>query len=213
MIEIMLVDDHVIMREGIKSVLDRVDGFQVINEASDGREAYKLCQKHLPDLIVMDLSMKGLNGIQATELLLKDFPELKIICFSMHSEQRYVHGMLNAGAKGYLLKDVDSDEFIKAIRGVMKGKVYVCHKIAKIVLNEIIYVMNDDLKSLSLREKEILQLISEGKSSRNIAEELFLSSKTVDVHRKNIMDKLEIYSLPELTKYAILAGITTLDEL
>lgn len=210
--KIILVDDHKILRDGLRNVIEKVADFKIIAEADNGREALKLCSELKPNIVVMDVAMPGLNGIEATHQIVQENPECKVIALSMHSDKRFVTGMFKAGAFGYLLKDIDSDELITAIKTVMANQKYVCHKISGIILNELLNNFQEEDAELSQREKEILQLIAEGKSSKEIGELLFLSSKTVDTHRKNIMDKLELRTLPDLTKYAIRSGLTSLDE-
>ncbi len=211
-IEIILVDDHTILRDGLRNVIEKVAHLVVIGEANNGREALKLCAELKPDIVIMDVAMPDLNGIEATRQIVQANPECKVIALSMHSDKTFVKGMLKAGAYGYMLKDADSGELIKAIKTVSSNKKYICSKISGIVLNELLNNSQDKEIGLSQREKEILQLIAEGKSSKEIGEMLFLSSKTVDTHRKNIMDKLELRTLPELTKYAIRSGLTTIDD-
>lgn len=210
-IKIILADDHKLLRTGLKNIIEQKFNMQIIAEASDGREAIKLCYKLTPDVIVMDVSMPGLNGIEAASQIIKHNSEIKIIGLSMHSSKQFIQGMFKAGALGYLLKDGDSDELLNAISTVVRNKRYLSKDINQEFLNLIKKGENLNKEFLSAREKEVLQLIAEGKSSKEIAEILFLSSKTVDVHRNNIMKKIDLYTIPELTKYAIQKGLTTLD--
>lgn len=210
-IKIVLIDDHKILRDGLRHIIERVAPFKVIGEAENGRDAIKICLELKPDIAIMDVAMPGLNGIEATRQIVQENPECKVIALSMHSDKSFVRGMFQAGAFGYMLKDADSSELIKAIISVSSNKKYVCSKISSIILNELLTNFQEEESGLTQREKEILQLIAEGKSSKEIGEMLFLSSKTVDTHRKNIMDKLELRSLPELTKYAIRSGLTFID--
>lgn len=210
-IKILLVDDHQILRDGIRNVIERNTTMEVIAEAKDGREAIKLCKQLKPNVVIMDIAMEGLNGVEATTKIVQENPEIKIIALSMHSNKRFVLGMFKAGAYGYLLKDCDSEELIKAIKTVAINQKYIAQNISAVILSEFISGQQEE-ENLTSREKEILQLIAEGKSSKDIGDILFLSSKTVDSHRKNIMDKLELHSLPELTKYAIKIGLITLDK-
>ena len=210
-IKILLADDHKILRDGIRNVIERNTEMEVIAEAKDGREAIKLCKQLKPNIVIMDIAMEGLNGVEATARIVQENPEIKVIGLSMHSNKRFVLGMFKAGAYGYLLKDCDSEELIKAIKTVSTNQKYIAQNISAVILSELISGQQEE-ESLSSREKEILQLIVEGKSSKDIGEMLFISSKTVDSHRKNIMDKLELHSLPELTKYAIKIGVISLDE-
>lgn len=210
-IKILLVDDHKLLRAGLRTIIEQRANMQIIGEASDGREAIKLCSKLLPDVIVLDVAMPGLNGIQAAQQIHKINPEIKIIGLSMHSTKQFIQGMFKAGAFGYLLKDGDADELIVAITTVMENKKYLSKDINQEYLT--ILKNGEDLEKtpLSSREKEVLQLISEGKSSKEIGEILFLSPKTVDVHRNNIMKKIDLHTIPELTKYAIQKGLTSLE--
>ncbi|MFP4488880.1 MAG: response regulator [Bacteroidales bacterium] len=206
--EIILADDHKIVREGLRSVIESSPAYTVVAEAENGRQAVKLSAEMKPDIVLMDVAMPDLNGVEATKQILNINPEIRIIALSMHSDKQFVSGMLTAGAYAYLLKDCDSAELMKAIETVMHKQKYVSGKISELILSEFISGLDNDENILSSREREILQLIAEGKSSKEIGEMLFLSSKTVDVHRKNIMDKLKLHTLPELTKYAIRSGLT-----
>ncbi len=211
-INILLADDHKILRDGLRNVIEKVVNLKVIAEAQDGREAVKLCAEQKPDVVIMDVSMPGLNGVEATQQIVHENPDIKIIALSMHSNKRFITGMFKAGAYGYLLKDSDSDELITAIKTVARNQKYVSQKISSIILNEFMSALPEEESELSSREREILQLIAEGKSSKEIGDILFVSSKTVDAHRKNIMDKLELRTIPDLTKYAIKSGLTSLED-
>ncbi len=210
-IKILLVDDHKLLRDGLRNIIEQKSNMEIIGEASDGREAIKIASKLQPNVIVMDVAMPGLNGIEAAKKINKNHPEIKIIGLSMHSEKQFIQGMFKAGAFGYLLKDGDADELITAISTVMENKKYLSKDINQEYLTLIKNGKNLEKSELSFREKEVLQLIAEGKSSKEIGEVLFLSSKTVDVHRNNIMKKIELHTISELTKYAIQKGLTTLD--
>jgi len=216
MISVILVDDHVIMRDGLRQLLEVESDIEVIGEADNGRDAVKLALQKNPSIVIMDIAMSGMNGIEATRQINIANPKIKIIALSMHSERQIVVGILRAGASGYLLKDSTSIELVDAIRTVHLGRKYLSQKISDIVLQEISDVKKDTneigVDLLTNRECEILQLISEGNSTKNIAEVLFISPKTVESHRANIMEKLNIHNIPELTKYAIRAGLTSLDK-
>ena len=210
-IKIVLVDDHKLLRDGLRNIIEQKSNMHIIGEASNGREAIKLCSKLCPDVIVIDVAMPEMNGIEAAKQIHRNQPNIKIIGLSMHSGKQFIQGMFKAGAFGYLLKDGDADELISAITAVVQGKKYLSKEInqdflAKLKKGELL-----EKTHLSSREKEVLQLIAEGKSSKKIGELLFLSSKTVDVHRNNIMKKTELYTIPELTKYAIQNGLTSLE--
>ncbi len=207
-IKIVLVDDHQILRDGLKNIIQQKSNMQVVGEASDGREAIKLCHKLNPDVVITDISMEGLNGIEATKQIVKEHPDIKVIGLSMHSNIKFIQGIFKAGGFGYLLKDGDSGELITAITAVVENRRYLSKSINSSYLSFI--KEDNNQKVLSARETEVLQLIAEGNSSKEIGELLFLSSKTVDVHRNNLMKKLDLHSIPELTKYAIREGITTL---
>lgn len=210
-IKIILVDDHKLLRDGLRNIIEQKPNMQIIGEASDGREAIKICSKLLPNVVVMDVAMPGLNGIEAATQIQKINPEIKIIGVSMHSSKQLIQGMFNAGAFGYLLKDGDADELIIAICTVMQNKKYLSKDINQEFLTQIKKGEVIEKVQLSAREKEVLQLIAEGNSSKDIGETLFLSSKTIDVHRNNIMKKIDLHSISELTKYAIQEGLTSLD--
>jgi DNA-binding NarL/FixJ family response regulator len=210
-IKILLVDDHKLLRDGLRNIIEQRSNMHIIGEASDGREAIKVASKLLPDVIVIDVAMPGMNGIEAAQQIHKNHPNIKIIGLSMHSGKQFIQGMFKAGAYGYLLKDGDSDELITAITTVVQNKKYL----SKDINQEFLALLKKgkllEKTYLSSREKEVLQLIAEGKSSKKIGEILFLSSKTIDVHRNNIMTKVDLFTISELTKYAIQNGLTTLE--
>ncbi len=216
MISIILVDDHVIMRSGLRVLLESESDMEVIGEANNGREAVKITSEKNPDIVVMDIAMRDMNGIQATQQIKNEKPEIKIIALSMHSEKQIVIGMLKAGASGYLLKDSTSTELVEAVRKVYLGHNYISQKVSDVVLPALSNINKDFDKlgfdKLTSRESEILQLLAEGNSTKSIAEILFISVKTVESHRANIMKKLNINNLPELTKYAVRTGLTTLED-
>ena len=215
MISIILVDDHVIMRDGLRQLLEAESDLEVIGEADDGREAVKLALEKKPDTVIMDVAMQDMNGIEATRQIKNENSDIKVIALSMYSERQIVVGIFRAGASGYLLKDSSSMELVEAVRTVYRGRNYLSQKISDIVLQEISDVKKDTesigVEILTNRESEILQLISEGNSTKKIAEVLFISPKTVESHRANIMEKLNIHNIPELTKYAIREGLTSVD--
>jgi len=215
MISIILVDDHVIMRDGLRHLLDEESDIEVVGEADNGRKAVKLALEKKPDIVIMDIAMQDMNGIEATRQIKSNNPEIKVIALSMHSERQIVVGVFRAGASGYLLKESSSLELVDAIRTIHIGRKYLSQKISDIVLQEISDVKKDTkeigVDVLTNRECEILQLISEGNSTKKVADVLFISPKTVESHRANIMEKLNIHNIPELTKYAIRAGLTSLE--
>jgi DNA-binding NarL/FixJ family response regulator len=214
-IRIIIADDHKIVRDGLRSLLQREAEMQVIGEAENGRMAVALASKLSPDIIVMDIGMPDLNGIEATRHIVADLPGVKVIALSMHSDKRFVSGVLKAGASGYLLKDCAFEELTQAIETVLSGRIYLSPTITGVIVEDYVHITSGNEKSLrsklSPREREVLQLIAEGKSTKNIASILNVSVKTVETHRQRIMEKLDIYSIAELTKFAIREGITSLE--
>ena len=210
-INIILVDDHKLLRAGLKNIIEQRSNMHIIGEANDGREAIKICSKLQPDVLVIDVAMPGLNGIEAASQIQKNHPNIKIIGLSMHSSKQFIQGMFKAGAFGYLLKDGDAEELLIAITTVMENKKYLSKDINQEFLTLLRNGDTIEKAQLSNREKEVLQLIAEGNSSKEIGETLFLSPKTIDVHRNNIMKKIDLHTIPELTKYAIQKGLTSLD--
>jgi DNA-binding NarL/FixJ family response regulator len=214
-IKIILADDHKIMREGLRNLLEKEKDIQIIAEASDGRTAVRLAKDLLPDLVVMDTIMPDLNGIDAARQIINENPGIKVIALSMHSDKQFVVEMLKAGASGYMLKDCAFEELVNAIQCVMKDETYLSPKIAGIVLKDYMQGVSKDKASvfseLSNREREVLQLIAEGKSTKDIAFHLHVSVKTIETHRQQIMRKLKIHNIAGLTKYAIKEGLTTLE--
>ncbi len=214
-LRILIADDHKILRTGIRGLIEREPDLQVVAEAEDGRTAVQLSRKLSPHVVIMDISMQDLNGIEATRQITGDSPHTKVIILSMHSGQRFVADVFKAGASGYLLKDCDFSEIISAIHAVVANKTYVCPQIATVLRNDYLQrlLQTETYKAAALtpREREVLQLMAEGKSTKEIAFTLNLSAKTVEVHRQRIMEKLEIHSVAELTKYAIREGLTPLD--
>lgn len=214
MIDILIVDDHKMVREGLKTLIEKNHGMQVIGEASDGHEAIKLAQELHPHLIIMDLSMPELNGIESSRKILAHNSAIKIIALSMHDNEQFVIESLKAGSSGYLLKDCAFGELSQAITDVMNGKIYLCSKVNEyIIKNYVAQATKEDTSAyaiLTAREREVLQLLSEGHSTKMIACDLTVSVKTIETHRQQIMEKLDIHSVAELTKYSIKNGITSL---
>jgi DNA-binding NarL/FixJ family response regulator len=214
-VRILLADDHSILRSGLRGLLEKEPLFKVIAEADDGRAAVQLYQKLKPDVILMDISMHDLNGIEATRQIISSDSKAKIIILSIHSGQKFVAEVFKAGASGYLLKGCEFTEVIYAIRTVLAGETYLCPQIATVLRNDYLQrISHSDLppaSALTPREREVLQLMAEGKSTKEIAYSFNLSVKTVEVHRQKIMEKLNIHSIAELTKYAIREGLTSLE--
>jgi DNA-binding NarL/FixJ family response regulator len=213
-LKIILADDHKIVRDGLRNLLEKDPGIVVAGEAEDGREALHLVRKLAPDVVIMDIAMPDLNGIEATRQILAETRNVKIVALSMHSDKRFVSEMLKAGASAYLLKDCAFEELTTAIRTIMKGKIYLSPGIAGVVIEDYIRKGSAEAPSafsiLSDREREVLQLMVEGKSTKEIAGHLNVSAKTIETHRANIMTKLDIHTIAELTKYAIREGLTSL---
>jgi two-component system, NarL family, response regulator NreC len=212
-IKIILADDHKIVRQGLRTLLEQESDLEVMAEAVDGRMAVRLARELSPQVVIMDVSMPDLNGIEATRQVLAECPGVKVIALSMHADRRFVMNMLKAGASGYLLKDSAFEELAKAIRMVLANKIYLSTEIANVVVKDYLQGGGDEsvFSVLTPREREVLQLMAEGKSSRQIADHLNISIKTVETHRMQIQHKLEIYSVAELTKYAIREGLSSLD--
>ena len=214
-IKILLADDHKIVRDGLRSLIERQRKMEVIGEAENGRTIVKLAKELSPDIIIMDISMPDLNGIEATRKIVTDNPDIKVIALSMYSDNRFVVGMLKAGASGYLLKDCAFDELTQAVNTVMSDQTYLSPKIATVVINNYLHHNLTDVSSvfttLSSREREVLQMLAEGKSTKQVAYDLYVSVKTIETHRQNIMHKLNINNLADLIKFAIREGLTSLD--
>jgi two-component system response regulator NreC len=214
-IRILLADDHKITREGLRSLLDNQQDMEVVAEAEDGRTAVSLVREVVPSVVIMDVSMPDLNGVEATRQIIAQFPDVKIIGLSMHSDTLFVTEMLKSGASGYLLKDCAFDELALAIRTVVAGKTYLSPSISGVVVDDYLHRLSkadfSDSEVLTDREREVLQLLAEGKSTKQIALKLHISVKTVETHRRQIMNKLDIHTVAELTKYAIRKGLTSLE--
>ncbi len=215
-IRILLADDHRLFREGLRALLKETADMEVVAEAGDGRTAVQQTGELKPDVVAMDISMPDLNGIEATRQIASRVPGTKVIGLSVHSDKRFVEGMLKAGASGYLLKDCANEELIQAIRVVASGQTYLSPAIADTVVQG--YVHGPEAKAkpstdqLTPREREVLQLVAEGLASKQIAAKLNISVKTVDSHRHQIMERLNLHSVAELTKFAIRQGLTSLGD-
>ena len=213
-IRVILADDHKIMRNGLRALLEKHQDIEIVGEAADGRTAIDLALKHSPDVILMDVSMPDMNGIEATKKTIEKSPKVKIVALSMHSDKKFIAEMLNAGASGYLLKDCAAQELIQAIHTVMKNRSYLSPDIAEIMIKEYKQIVSrENLSAHSLltsREREVLQLLAEGKTMKEIAFALEISVKTAETYRQHIMDKLDIHTIAGITKYAIREGLTTL---
>jgi len=213
-VRVIIADDHNIVREGLRSLLNTGD-IEVIAEASDGRAAVDLTRDLAPDVVIMDIAMPQLNGIDAIKRIKANNPDVRVVVLSMHSDRRFVFEAFKAGASGYLLKECALDELIRAIGIVMQDQIYVGPRIATGVIEEYLNHPGEELPSqvtnLTSREREVLQLLVEGMTAKSIATSLNVSTKTVETHRTRVMDKLNIHSIAELTKYAVREGITSLN--
>ena len=213
-IRVLLADDHEIMLNGLRSLLEQEADMVVVGEAKDGREAVAAAREKAPQVVVMDLSMPGMNGIEATRRIAAEQPAVKVLCFSMHGDQGFVGAALEAGAAGYLLKDYAVDDLVQAIRAVAAGETYLCPQIAGTVVEAYKAARGKNTgpsaySLLTAREREVLQLIAEGHTNGRIAERLGLSVKTVGTHRERLMAKLDIHTVAGLTKYAVREGLTS----
>jgi DNA-binding NarL/FixJ family response regulator len=213
--KILLVDDHEIMREGLAALLRKHPEYEIVGQAANGRIALEMVDKLSPDLVVMDIEMPNLNGIEATRRMITKRPELKVMALSTHSQRSMIVRMLQAGAAGYMLKESAFPELAEGLKAMREGKTYLCSKVAKVVFSDYVKMLtNPDWTGgdkLTSREREVLQLVAEGNTTKEIAKTLTLSVKTVDSHREHIMDKLGIHNIAGLTKYAIREGLTAPD--
>jgi two-component system response regulator NreC len=214
-LRLLLVDDHKLIRDGLKSLIAKQPEFEVIGEAGDGLKAVSLVKELKPDIVIMDVSIPELNGYDATRQIVSEFPDVKVIALSMHSDRRFVLEMLKAGANGYMIKDCAFEEITRAVTAVWKGQTYLSPQVAGVIVGDFINQKGIQERSaiaqLSEREREVLKMLAEGHSTKEIASKINLSIKTIETHRKNIMDKLGIRNIAALTKLAIREGLTSLD--
>jgi two-component system response regulator NreC len=214
-IKVLIADDHQIVRQGLRNLLEKEHDLKVVAEAEDGRSTVRLARETQPQLIIMDVAMPDLNGIEAARQIVSELPRVKVIALSMYADRRFVVNMLKAGAAGYLLKDCAFEELNRAIRAVLAHKTYLSPGVSDILVKD--YMTGGPAQETSVfsvltpREREVLQLMSEGKSTNQIADSLHVSVKTIETHRQQVMHKLNMHSVAELTKYAIREGLTSLD--
>ena len=212
-VRIVIADDHRIVREGLRHLLEKRTDFKVVAEAADGESAVRLARELSPDVVIVDISMPGLNGVEATRRIVAERPGVKVLALSMHSDRRFVIETLKAGASGYLLKDSAIDDVVRAIEVVMARGAFLSPAITDMVVRDYLAQADDGNAAFSVltaREREVLQLMAEGASTKEIAGRLTVSVKTVESYRQQIMEKLDLHSVAELTKYAIREGLTSL---
>jgi DNA-binding NarL/FixJ family response regulator len=211
-LQILLADDHTLMRQGLRKILEERHEWHVIAEASDGRAAVSLAIEHQPDVAVLDIGMPLLNGIEAARQIARRAPQVKVVILSMHADEAYVTQVLHAGAKGYLLKDSADTDLIRAIEAVIEGKSFFSPSVARVLLDDYVRTLaergiTDRYESLSEREREVFQLVAEGLANKEIAELLCVSPSTVETHRARIMEKLDVHSAAEIVLYAVRRGV------
>ncbi len=206
-VRVLLADDHAVVRKGFRLILSQYPEFEVVGEASDGQEAVELARTIQPDVVIMDVAMPQLNGVMATRAILEENPHCRILMLSMHGDSVYVRESLRAGAKGYLLKDAVDHDLVAAVRALAQGHAYLSPSVSSTVLNDYRQQASDTGDRLTTREREVLQLLAEGLTAKDIARRLDISAYTVDAHRSRIMRKLQISSIGELVRYAMRSGL------
>jgi DNA-binding NarL/FixJ family response regulator len=207
MIKILLADDHALVRQGFRMILEAQPDMQIVGQAGNGREAVEQAEKLRPDIVIMDVTMPELNGIEATRRLLELSPRTRVLALSMHKDSVYVREILRAGARGYLLKDAPDADLVAAVRAIAKGEGYLSPAVSDAVLTDYRRHVTDPLDLLTSREREVLQLIAEGKTNKEIATSLNLSVYTVEAHRGRVMEKLNLHSTGELVRFALRNGL------
>lgn len=214
-IQVLIVDNHALVRAGFRSLLQSINAIDVIAEAGDGREALQLVELHQPDIVLMDIAMPLMNGLEATAQITQDFPQVHVIILSMHANEEYVYQALRAGATGYVLKDSGTSELELAIQAIARGETYLSPTVSKYIVADYVRRTGSEpnpLEQLTPRQREILQLIAEGKSTKDIADKLYISTKTVETHRVQLMERLDIHDVAGLVRYAIRKGLVMLEE-
>jgi DNA-binding NarL/FixJ family response regulator len=214
LIRVLLADNHTLVRAGLRALLQNIEGIQVVAEAGDGREALHLIAVHQPDLVLMDIAMPEMNGLEATAHVVKEFPQVRVIILSMHANEEYVLQALRTGAMGYVLKDAGIGELELALRAIASGETYLSPAVSKHVVADYVRRVGGEsssLEQLTARQREILQLIAEGRTTKEIAQLLYLSVKTVETHRMQLMKRLDIHDVAGLVRYAIRMGLVIPD--
>ena len=211
-VRILLADDHTVMRAGLRALLERQPNLEVVGEAENGRQTVELASSHVPDVVVMDIAMPNLNGVEATRRMVSKQPTISVVILSMYSDESYVMRALEAGARAYLLKDSAVTDLIRAIEAVSQGKSFFSPRISRILAEEYVHALKqkgvaDSYELLTPREREILQLLAEGKTNKEVATSLNISVYTAETHRGNILQKLNLHSTAELVLYAVRKGI------
>jgi len=206
-IRILLVDDHAVVRQGFKMILAEQPDMEIVGEAGNGREALALAESLKPDIVVMDVAMPELNGIEATRRMGESVPHTRVVALSMHKDSVYVREILRAGARGYLLKDSVAADLVSAVRSVARGEGYISPQVSHAVLDDYRRHVTNPIDTLTSREREVLQMLAEGKTNKEIAVILNLSVYTVDAHRGRIMEKLNLHSINELVRFAVRNGL------
>jgi DNA-binding NarL/FixJ family response regulator len=211
-INVVLADDHALVRAGLRMLVEAMPDVVVLGEASDGYEAIALVEKHHPHMVLMDIAMPGLNGLEATQRISKQWPDVKVVMLSMHQDDQYVRQALKMGASGYLLKDSATTELALAVRAVLRGETYLSPAASKGVLSDYVQRLRSDSSAdvhLTPRQREVLQLIAEGCSTKEVAQRLGLAVKTVETHRTLLMKQLDVHEVAGLVRYAVRAGIVS----
>jgi two-component system, NarL family, response regulator NreC len=213
--KVLLAEDLTLLRSGVRALLESTGKVQIVGEAADGREALKLAQKLTPDVVLMDVAMPEMNGIEAARQIRKALPQVRVMMLSMHADRQYIFESLRAGASGYVLKNAAPTELLSAIQTVVTGGTFLSSSLADLVMDDYLrrargQHAETEMEKLSAREREVLQLLAEGNSSSEIARRLHISTRTVDTHRQHIMEKLDIHSIAGLTRFAIRHGLSSL---
>ncbi|MFQ4137361.1 response regulator [Nodosilinea sp. PGN35] len=213
-IQLVIADNHTLVRAGFRSLVEELDGIEVIGEAENGRDTLQLVETLRPQIVLMDIAMPEMNGLEATARISREFPQVRVLILSMHANEEYVYQALRSGASGYLLKDSGTEELDLALRAIARGETYLCPAVSKYVVSDYVRRLGQDqnpLDQITPRQREILQLIAEGKSTKDIADLLYISTKTVETHRTQLMDRLDIHDIAGLVRYAIRTGLVVLE--